>query len=79
MVNDILYALWFFLPAGAANIAPILVVRLPVIKNWNAPLDFHKTYRGKRLLGSSKTLRGLVAGTILAVIIFGLQKRSHRI
>ncbi len=80
MVNDFLYALWFFLPAGAANMAPVLVAHLPLLRHWNAPLDGGKYYRGKRLLGSSKTWRGLVCGIIFAAFVALLQQKlSHHL
>lgn len=40
---------------------------------WNQPVDFKKTFRGKRIFGSHKTIRGLIAGTITGGIIFVLQ------
>ena len=58
------YALLFFLPAGIANMTPIFVSRWPLLKNWRTPLDFGKSYRGKRILGPNKTVRGLVCGVI---------------
>lgn len=75
MGYEFLYALWFFLPAGMANFTPIFAARLPLLKSWNAPLDGHISYRGKRLFGASKTLRGFVSGVIVAVVIYWLQKK----
>lgn len=79
MLNDFLYAIWFFLPAGAANLAPLLVTKLPLLRTWTAPLDGHQTFQGSRLLGGSKTWRGLVCGVILAGITFWVQQNlaSH--
>jgi CDP-2,3-bis-(O-geranylgeranyl)-sn-glycerol synthase len=67
-------ALWFFLPAGAANVAPILVARLPGLRQWNAPIDGGQTYRGKRIFGSHKTWRGLIAGIVGATFVLWLQQ-----
>ncbi len=75
MWYDVLYAGWFFLPAGLANLVPILVTRLPLLKAWTAPLDGQRTFRGKRLLGSNKTWRGFVCGIVVAAVIFLLQKK----
>lgn len=63
--------IYFFLPAGFANMAPVLVQRwVP----WLAiPLDGGMTFHGKRLLGDHKTLRGLVCGIALALAIAYLQ------
>lgn len=74
MLTDILFALWFFLPAGAANMIPVLAAKMPGLAGWNAPLDFGKTFRGKRVFGSHKTWRGLIAGIITATIVLFLQK-----
>lgn len=74
MLNDVLYALWFFAPAGAANVAPILVAKLPGLRQWNTPMDFGIRYRGKRLLGKSKTWRGLLCGIAFGAIAFALQQ-----
>lgn len=62
-------AFWFFLPAGIANLTPVFASRLPLLRQWNSPLDNGRTFRGKRLLGKNKTVRGLVCGTIVAGIV----------
>jgi len=67
-------ALWFFLPAGLANAVPVIAGKLPGLRHWNAPMDFGKTYHGKRLFGANKTWRGLLAGMLVATVIIGIQK-----
>lgn len=62
---------WFFLPAGIANMAPIFAVHMPLLRHWNTPLDFGKSFHGKRIFGDNKTWRGLVFGVFCA-IVFGL-------
>ena len=57
-----------------ANIAPIPAAKMPWLKKYDAPLDFGKTYRGKRVFGAHKTWRGLVAGIILGTFVFWLQQ-----
>jgi CDP-2,3-bis-(O-geranylgeranyl)-sn-glycerol synthase len=74
MLHDILFALWFFLPAGMANVTPILVAPLPGLRKLDAPIDCGLTYRGKRVLGSHKTWRGLVSGVIMATFTLWLQQ-----
>ncbi|MET0779514.1 MAG: CDP-archaeol synthase [Candidatus Saccharimonadales bacterium] len=74
MLNDILFLLWMALPSIFANIAPIPCAKIPWLKKYDAPLDFGKTYRGKRIFGSHKTWRGLVAGVITATLVFWLQQ-----
>lgn len=59
-----LLALFLFLPAGVSNMTPIFASKLPYLRRWNTPLDFGKSYRGKRVLGNNKTWRGLVCGVV---------------
>lgn len=66
MVQDILLALWFFLPAGIANATPAIVSKLPILKHWKTPIDLGMTHRGKRILGNNKTYRGFVLGVLAA-------------
>lgn len=74
MLHDMLFALWFFLPAGIANVTPILVAPLPGLRKLNAPIDCGLLFRGKRVLGSHKTWRGLVSGVLLATLTLWLQQ-----
>jgi CDP-2,3-bis-(O-geranylgeranyl)-sn-glycerol synthase len=74
MYKEIIFALWFFLPAGVANASPIFAAKVPSIRAWNAPIDFGKTFHGKRVLGDHKTWRGLVVGIIMATLVLWLQQ-----
>lgn len=74
MLKDLFFTLWFFLPAGIANMMPIFVAQVPQLKRFDAPIDFGKTYRGKRIFGSHKTWRGLLAGIVFGTITLGLQQ-----
>lgn len=74
MFEDILFALWFFLPAGMANMIPIPIAKVPGLRTLDAPLDFRATFRGKRVFGSHKTWRGLVTGIIAATLTLWLQQ-----
>ena len=62
-------AVWFFLPAGIANVMPIFAAHLPIIKKFSYPIDGYKTFRGKRIFGDHKTVRGFVVGVIFAILI----------
>jgi CDP-2,3-bis-(O-geranylgeranyl)-sn-glycerol synthase len=77
-----LHALLFFLPAGIANMFPVFSNKIPVLRDWNTPLDFGKTWRGKRIFGPHKTWRGLVSGTVMGtlvgMIIFGALVNATR-
>ncbi len=75
MWNDFLFSLWFFLPAGIANVTPIVVTKLPGLKHWNTPIDCGLSFRGKQVFGANKTWRGLVCGIVAAELIFLLERR----
>lgn len=74
-LESALYALLFFLPAGISNMTPVFASKLPGLRNWQTPLDFGKTYRGKRIFGQNKTWRGLLSGifmgTLTGLILYG--------
>jgi CDP-2,3-bis-(O-geranylgeranyl)-sn-glycerol synthase len=54
-------ALWWLLPAGAANTVPVLLRRVPVL---GAPIDGGRTYRGQPIFGANKTWRGFIAAPL---------------
>lgn len=68
MITSLLFTFWFFLPAGVANMLPVLIKKLPIFKTWETPLDMHHTWRGRRVTGDHKTFRGLIGGTVCGVI-----------
>jgi CDP-2,3-bis-(O-geranylgeranyl)-sn-glycerol synthase len=74
-VADVLQVLWFFVPAYLANMSPVLVQgwfeRLAV------PIDGGRSYRGRRILGDHKTWRGLLAGIVVGVATYELQRLLH--
>jgi CDP-2,3-bis-(O-geranylgeranyl)-sn-glycerol synthase len=74
MLDDILFALWFFLPAGVANMIPIPIAKLPGLRRFDAPIDFGATFRGRRVFGAHKTWRGLAAGIVAATLVLWLQQ-----
>lgn len=74
MFKDIIFALWFFLPAGVANATPIFVANFPGLRDLNAPIDFGLMFRGKRVLGAHKTWRGLISGVLAATLVLWLQQ-----
>lgn len=73
-LSDILFALWFFLPVGLANCTPIFAAHAPFLKQISYPLDFYTTLRGKRLLGDHKTVRGVITGILVAIVVVYLEK-----
>lgn len=62
------------LPAAIANGIPILTARLPLLRNWDARIDFGKKFHGRPLLGSHKTWRGLISGMVVATVVLWLQQ-----
>lgn len=73
MLHDILVAIWVFLPAGAANVAPIVAAKYHWTPGLARPVDGGATWRGYRLFGEHKTWRGLLFGFIAACIVVALQ------
>jgi len=74
MFKDFFFTLWFFLPAGIANMIPIFAAQIPQLKSFDAPIDFRKSFRGKRIFGAHKTWRGLIAGVIFSTLVLWLQQ-----
>jgi CDP-2,3-bis-(O-geranylgeranyl)-sn-glycerol synthase len=74
VATDIFFALWFFLPAGMANVMPILAAKIPALRRFDAPIDGGATFRGKRVFGPHKTWRGLVSGIIAGTATLALQQ-----
>lgn len=64
-MNDYVAAILFFLPAGIANMSPVVANHIPWLKNWRTPMDFGLSSDGHRVLGDSKTWRGIVFGTLM--------------
>jgi len=73
MYKEVIFALWFFLPAGIANVSPIFAAKVSS-ERWAAPIDFRKTFKGKRILGDHKTWRGLIVGIVMATLVLWLQQ-----
>ena len=70
-MHDLITIFWFLLPAGMANMAPIIFNRLPLL---NVPVDFGRQWRGKPIFGPHKTYRGFFVGVVLAIGFVYLQK-----
>jgi len=70
----ILEALYFFLPVYIANIIPPFSRRIPFLSKKPRPLDFNKTFRGKRIFGENKSLRGFIFASFGGLIVFYIQR-----
>ena len=75
MNHTVRYILWFFLPAMVANMAPVIATRFNLTPILNKPLDAKLMWRGQRLFGSHKTIRGLIWGVITGAITAVIQYR----
>lgn len=73
MINDLIFVYWFFAPAGVANVAAFFSGKIPLLADFTTSADFGKKFRGRRILGDHKTLRGFIFGTICAILIVYLQ------
>jgi CDP-2,3-bis-(O-geranylgeranyl)-sn-glycerol synthase len=67
IIDIILKALYFFLPAYIANMAPILFKKLPFL---SIPVWENK-------LGKNKTWRGVVVAIVVGGLVFWLQKLAY--
>ena len=68
----ILQMLWFFLPAYGANMGA--GGSKFVFKSFNTPLDFGKSFKGVRIFGDHKTIRGYLVGIFVSIILVYIQK-----
>ena len=73
MFGSIFFSLWFFAPAGFANLAAFLSGKIKFLKKFNYPVDCYKKFLGKRLLGSHKTVRGFIAAIVVGIIACALE------
>src|ERR1019366_5185400 len=73
MIQNLWFALWFFLPVGLANVTPIFAAQLPILNKYDAPIDLKHSIHGKRIFGDHKTWRGLISGVIIGVLTMLIQ------
>lgn len=65
MLDAIFFSLWFFAPAGLANLAAFVSGKIKFLRKYKFPVDCYVRFRGKRLLGSHKTIRGFMAAILI--------------
>jgi len=68
MFQAILFSLWFFAPAGIANLSAFAAGKIKILKKFDYPVDCYKKIHGKRILGNHKTFRGFVAAIVSGVL-----------
>lgn len=78
MAELVLASLYLFLPAYAANMAPVIAKRFNLFPSLARPLDGGRTLWRSPLFGPHKTLRGLLVGLTAAVIVASLQRLGTR-
>lgn len=54
--------------------APVFASKLPLLKQLSAPIDGRRHWRGQRLLGENKTIRGYVAAIVMGAMTTWLQR-----
>ena len=70
MLQLIISAVYFMIPAYCANMTPVLVRKVPFL---NYPVDFNRLIKGKPIFGKNKTFRGFFFGMIVSTLIAYLQ------
>ena len=71
ILNLILSALYYFLPAYFANMCPNLFKKINPFKT---PVDFNKKIKNKEIFGKHKTWGGIIIAVIAGTLIFYIQK-----
>lgn len=71
-------SLYLFLPAYAANMAPVLAKRLRILPRLALPLDGGYLLGERPFFGPHKTVRGIVVGLVAAVAVAVFQAYGAR-
>ncbi|MCU0861251.1 MAG: CDP-2,3-bis-(O-geranylgeranyl)-sn-glycerol synthase [Methanomassiliicoccales archaeon] len=66
VLTSIAIGIWVFIPALVPNSAAVLF-------GGGTPVDFGRSWRGRRVLGDGKTWRGLAGGTLTGILVGLLQ------
>jgi CDP-2,3-bis-(O-geranylgeranyl)-sn-glycerol synthase len=77
MLTVIIQALFYFLPAYAANAAPVLLERFRIWEFLKVPVDLNLKLGNQSLFGASKTYRGIIGGILAGVAMVFLQSVVH--
>lgn len=71
LASFIIGSLYLMIPAYVANMTPPLLKEARFL---DYPIDMGLKFKNKRIFGSNKTLRGLIAGTLTGTAAFWIQK-----
>lgn len=74
----ILSCLYFFLPAYFANMTPPLIRKAGLFNFLDKPVDFGRRFKGEAILGKNKSWRGVISGSIIGILVAGLQLWLYR-
>ncbi len=72
----IVQCLYFFLPAYLANASPVLGRHF--LKEFAYPIDLGKKFRGRQILGSHKTWRGVIFAVFTGSLVFYAQQLLYQ-
>lgn len=78
MFNFIISSLYFFLPAYFANMTPPIAKKMGIFKFLDKPVDFNKKLKGRPVLGSHKTWRGVALGMAVGISIVYFQSWLYK-
>jgi|TARA_B100001971_G_C18138800_1_gene509180 CDP-2,3-bis-(O-geranylgeranyl)-sn-glycerol synthase len=67
----IIEVFFLLLPAALGNMVLSIFKKF---RFFNTPVDFGSSFRGKRVFGDNKTWKGLVVGTLVAVLVVYLER-----
>jgi CDP-2,3-bis-(O-geranylgeranyl)-sn-glycerol synthase len=74
MTYLILEVIYFLLPVYFSNMGAVASAK--IWRDWKTPVIPDRiTFRGKPIIGKNKTWRGLIAGTLLGVLVYLIQAR----
>ena len=79
MLAVVIQALYFFLPAYAANAAPVLLCRFKIWEGLNVPFDLNRKLAGQPFFGSTKTYRGIIGGILAGMAVVFIQALIHSV
>lgn len=67
--GTIIQALFYFLPGYFANGFPVFLAKYRIGEFLNVPIDLGYEFKGERLFGRTKTWRGIIGGTLIAMLV----------
>jgi CDP-2,3-bis-(O-geranylgeranyl)-sn-glycerol synthase len=73
MIDFLFQALLFMLPAYVANMVPAFFAHAKLGKVLDGPVDLGRKFRGKRVFGDHKTVKGFLTGTLAAIFVAWIQ------